>query len=158
MPKLPAVANEDGLPREPHVRETAQQLKQEFLDAAGPLVKQYVDAALGHADFTSINAGAREEVWEVLKKMMLQSSDKLELDIKTAEDVLKAVSEGKCTFEEGDKLLKLFKQVKDIETVGLVEGVGGLTINILSAPAAEPVKVVPTEAGHIIEDGEVHRD
>lgn len=166
MPKLPTVQNEASPPVEvqneaaPHVRETAQALKQSFLDHAAPLVQQYIDAALGNAEFTSTNMDAREEVWDVLKKMMLQSSDKLEIDIQSAEDVLDAVSSGKCTFEEGEKLLKLFKQVKDIEMTGkLGDGTGGLTINILSATTPVPAVIdqAETEAGHIIVDGEIHR-
>jgi hypothetical protein len=148
------------LTNEPHVRETAQRLKQNFLDKAAPIVDQYVAAALGVADFTSVNAGAREEVWEVLKKLMLQSSDKLELDIKSAEDVLDAVSSGKCTFEEGDKLLKLFKQVKDIETAGMLEGGNtGIQINILSGsePVSVQAKPIETDAGHEIIEGEIRR-
>lgn len=139
-----------------HVRATAQQMKQHFLEMAAPLVDQYVAAALGVSDFTSVNAGAREECWDVLKKLMLQSSDKLELDIESAQDVIDAVSKGKCTFEEGEKLLSLYKKVKDIETAGILEGTGGLTINILNHSTPVPVEI-ETEAGHILIDGEVHR-
>ena len=157
MAQLPMKANDI------HVRATAQEMKQHFLDAAEPLVQQYIDAALGKEDFKSMNVGAREEVWDVLKKLMLQSSDKLELDIESAEDVLDAVSSGKCTFEEGEKLLNLYKKVKDIETAGILEGTGGLTINILNHSDKAPVVIdqadppMVTVAGHIIEEDEVHR-
>lgn len=137
---------------EPHVRQTAQQLKQKFLEDAAPLVQQYVDAALGVADFNSMNAGAREEVWGVLKQLMLQSSDKLELDIQTAEDVLEAVSQGKCTFEEGEKLLSLFKKVKDIETAGQLPGGPGTGLQITILAGDGNVKV---EQPQILE-GESH--
>jgi len=123
--------------KSPEVRATAQSLKKYFLTNAEPLLKQYIDAALGTGQLQSTNAGAREEVWEVLKTLMLQSSDKLDINIETAEDVLKAVSTGKCTFEEGEKLLSLYKKMKEINTVGLLPGSGetGLTINILNAPS-----------------------
>ncbi|RLA58811.1 MAG: hypothetical protein DRQ89_14900 [Epsilonproteobacteria bacterium] len=94
--------------KSPEVRATAQSLKKYFLTNAEPLLKQYIDAALGTGQLQSTNAGAREEVWEVLKTLMLQSSDKLDINIETGEDVLKAVSTGKYTLEEGEKLLRLY--------------------------------------------------
>lgn len=126
------------------VRHTAQQLKQFFLDNAEPLVQQYIDAALGTGKLKSTNAEAREEVWEVLKTLMLQSSDKLDIEVKTAQDVLDAVSTGKCTFEEGEKLLKLYKQMKDIDTQGMLpgsSGSGGLHITINSSSPTTPIEV-----------------
>lgn len=126
------------------VRATAQSLKSMFLEGAEPLVQQYIDAALGTGQLQSTNAGAREEVWEVLKTLMLQSSDKLDIHIETAEDVLEAVSTGRCTFEEGEKLLNLYKKMKDINQVGMLPGAtdNGLTINILSAPSPQEIKEV----------------
>lgn len=116
------------------LRVTAQELKQHFLETAWPIVDAYVNAALGKADIESLNSSCREEVWDLIKSLMLQSSDKLELNIESPEDILKAVESGKCTFEEGDKLLSLYKKVKEIEFTGIgagqLEG-GGITINIL---------------------------
>ena len=131
------------------VRHTAQELKQYFLDNAQPLVKEYIDAALGKGELQSTNMSAREEVWGVLKQLMLSSSDKLNIDISSAQDVLDAVSNGKCTFQEGEKLLDMYKKMKDIENVGLVPGsaAAGFTINILGSQQAEPVQVKqPIEA------------
>ena len=126
------------------VRHTAQELKQYFLDNAEPLVKQYIDAALGEGTLASTNSDARMEVWDVLKTLMLQSSDKLDISIESAQDVLDAVSTGKCTFDEGEKLLNLYKKMKEINEVGLIPGAGaqGLTINILSATKTAPVEVL----------------
>jgi len=134
----------------PTIRHTAQELKSYFLDNAQPLVKQYIDAALGTGELKSFNADAREQVWSVLKQLMLNSSDKLDIDINSAQDVLTAVSKGKCTFEEGEKLLELYKKMSDIESNKMLPGSGsgaGFTINILgSTPvAAEPMKVIEHE-------------
>jgi len=117
------------------IRESAQALKQHFLENARPLVDEYIGAALGTAKLSSNNAGAREECWDLLKKLMLQSSDKLDIQIESARDVLNAVSNGKCTIEEGEQLLKMYKQLKEIDTMGILSdsGSGGLTINILSS-------------------------
>jgi len=125
------------------IRHTAQELKQYFLDNAQPLVDEYIAAALGKGELSSTNMSAREEVWAVLKQLMLQSSDKLDIAIDSAQDVLEAVSKGKCTFEEGQKLLAMYKQMKEIENVGVVPGSasGGFTINILGTQKAEPLTV-----------------
>jgi len=130
------------------VRHTAQELKQYFLDNAQPLVKEYIDAALGKGELKSTNMSAREEVWGVLKQLMLNSSDKLDIDINSAQDVLKAVSNGKCTFAEGEKLLEMYKKMSDIENVGALPGTAGagFTINILGAQKEEPIEVTqPTK-------------
>jgi len=129
------------------VRHTAQELKQYFLDNAQPLVKEYIDAALGKGELQSTNMSAREEVWGVLKQLMLSSSDKLDIDINSAQDVLNAVSKGKCTFEEAQKLLEMYKKMKEIENVGVMPGStnAGFTINILGSQQSEPIEVKQSE-------------
>lgn len=132
------------------IRKTAQELKQRFLEEAGPLVEEYIMAALGKGELSSTNAGAREKVWELLSQLMLQSSDKLELEITCPEDVIKAVTEGKCTMQEGQNLLKLYKAAKEIETIGNSPGVGGsagITINILSGEETK-TQVIEHAAPH----------
>jgi len=117
------------------LRQSAQEIKQNFLERAAPLVDEYIDAALGLGELSSNNADARTEVWQLLSHLMKQSSEKIDIHIENAEDVIKAVTDGKCTMAEGKELLSLYKQVKDINTAGLLTGAqeGGLTINILSA-------------------------
>jgi len=134
------------------LRQTAQELKQHFLEEAAPLVDEYINAALGKGQLQSTNASARQEVWDLLAHLMKQSSDKMDISIETAEDVIKAVTEGKCTLDEGKQLLALYKTAKDINTVGLLPGTneGGLTINILSSSPQE-VKEVQHE---VIENGD----
>lgn len=124
------------------IRHSAQELKQYFLDNAEPLVKQYIDAALGNGELKSTNADARTEVWDVLKTLMLQASDKLDVEITSAQDVLNAVSKGRCTFKEGEQLLDLYKKMSDIDNAGKLGSIGGgtgLTINILSAPKTKEI-------------------
>jgi len=118
---------------------TAQELKTRFLDIAHPIVDAYVNAALGKEQLQSTNSGCREEVWELVKKLMLQSSDKLELDINEPMDIIKAVETGKCTFKEAEQLLDMYKRVKEIETVGQtgIEGGVALQINIQGADKQE---------------------
>jgi len=132
------------------VRHSAQELKQFFLDNAEPLVKEYIDAALGKGELQSTNAGAREEVWQLLAHLMKQSSEKIDINIESAEDVIKAVTQGKCTMLEGEQLLKLYKIARDIETsgqIGQIGGGGGLTINILSA--TQPQEIIEAEPSYL---------
>lgn len=150
MPKLLQIAN----PKPEDVRQTAQRLKQFFIENAEPLLKEYINAALGVGKLSSNSADARQEVWDLLKKLMLQSSDKLEIDIKSAEDVLEAVSSGKCTFDEGEKLLNLYKKVREINEVGSGGFIGDHSINIQILSNAEPIQktiTVEPAAKNIIE-------
>lgn len=119
-------------------RITSQLLKQKLLADAWPLVDDYINAALGKSELKSTNVDARTEVWDVLKQLMLASSDKIDIDIKSAEDVIAAVTQGKCTFEEGEKLIKLYESAKKIETSAMVQGgAGGISITILGAQPTE---------------------
>ena len=128
------------------VEVSSRGLKQRLLENAAPLVDQYIAAALGTGELESTNPGAREEVWDVLKQLMLQSSNKIDIDIKSAQDVLDAVTAGKCTFDEADKLMKLYEGAKKIEggnLAGLEVGQSGFTINILNAHEASKPNVEP---------------
>lgn len=128
------------------IRLSAQELKAYFLKNAYPIVDQYIKAALGKEDLKSLSSDCRKEVWDLIKSLMLQSSDKLELNIESVEDILKAVENGKCTFEEGDKLMGLYKKAKEIEMSGklgtISDGGGGIVVNILAAPV-QSVPLVP---------------
>lgn len=120
-------------------RKTAQELKMVFLEGAEELLKQYIDAATGKGELQSHNTSAREEVWNLLKEFMTKSSDKLEIEINEAEDVIEAVASGKCTFEEGQKLLNLYKQVKEVNRPDTVEQGGsgnGVQVIVMTAEQA----------------------
>ena len=108
------------------------ELRKHFLDAAAPIVDQYIAAALGTADLESYNQDCRKEVWDLVKRLMLQSTDKLDLpSIKGPEDVLKAVEQGKCTLEQAQMLVGMYNQV--LHPKGGPQGAGGplftITIN-----------------------------
>ncbi len=132
---------------------TAQELKKHFLDIAWPIVDSYVNAALGVEELKSTNAGCREEVWELVKKLMLSSSDKMNLEIESPRDVILAVEEGKCTFKEAEQLLDLYQRVKEIESEqgGIIsEGHGGIQVNILSG-SSQPLELPQANALECIE-------
>lgn len=126
-------------------------MKEIILEAGEALVKEYANVALGvkGEDFSSTNITAREEVWELCKKLILDSSDKMSIKVNNPQDVLDAVSAGSCTVQEGKELMLLFKQMKDIETadkpqlLGGTSGGGGLniTINTSSTEIPEPIQV-----------------
>ena len=133
------------------LRQSAQEIKQKFIERAAPLVDEYVDAALGLGELSSNNADARTEVWEFLAFLMKQSSEKIDISIENAEDVIKAVTDGKCTMAEGKQLLDLYKTAREIETSGQIGQLGqggGLTINILNSNQPTEVEAEVIEHGN----------
>lgn len=122
----------------------SHEFKQYFLDNAKPLLVQYIQAATGEADLQSTNSGAREEIWSVVKELILRGSDKIKVSVNSPEDVLAAVSSGKCTVQEAKELMAMFKQIKEINQKDLPQlgsgGDRGLQINIMSG-SNEPSRV-----------------
>ena len=110
------------------------ELKKYFLEQAQPLIEQYINAAIGSQPLASTNAVARNEVWGVLKTLMLQSSDKIDIDTTNAEAVIKAVTSGKCTLAEGQQLMDMFQKLK---TINQVESGTGQTLNIIIEGAGQ---------------------
>ena len=124
------------------VVKSAQGLKDHFLSISQGLIDEYVGAALGNAEITSTNTHCREEVWDVLKRLMLQSSDKLDiLEGGSPEAIIQAVETGKCTVGEGKELLSMYKQLRDIkDPAGKGTGMA-LQININGAESG-PVEIL----------------
>lgn len=111
--KPPAEAVDKAITK---VVKSAQGLKEHFLEISQSLIDEYVSAALGDSEIKSTNTHCREEVWDVLKKLMLQSSSKLEIMEGGSPDaIINAVEQGKCTIEEGKELLNMYKQLRDIQ-------------------------------------------
>ena len=130
---------------------TAQELKKHFIDIAWPIVDSYVNAALGKEELASFNTGCREEVWELVKKLMVQSSDKMSLDIQNPRDVVLAVERGDCTFKEAEQLLDLYQRVKEIESNEVPVGSAGLPgVNIMIATSSGEEKPLAIE-GKVID-------
>lgn len=118
--------------------QTAHALKEHFLDIAKNIVDEYVGAALGTSELNSYNATCREEVWDLAKKLMLGSGDKIKITTSCPEDVIKAVEAGECTLREGEQLLKMYESIRG-------KNVPNFTVNILGAP--ERLKELPYEVG-----------
>lgn len=105
------------------------ELRDHFLNRAAPLVDAYIDAALGTKDLDSYDSDARKEVWGILKRLLLASTDKLDMPhIEGPEDVLKAVESGKCTLEQAQMLIEMYNQVRYPQGGG--PGQGGPLFNI----------------------------
>ena len=147
MPKLPQIAN----PVKLDVRKIAQKLKSNLLESAEPLLKQYIDAALGDGELKSTNVEARTEVWGLVKHIILNAGDMLDIQVGTPEGIINAVASGNCTADEGRQLLSLYRQVSDIKAqengAGLLsQGGGGLNITIMTnsqETAIEPIDITP---------------
>jgi len=129
------------------------QLRQLILDNGEELVQQYIDAALGKGGFTATNLSAREEMWDMLKSMMLKSSDTVDaLDVQEARNILDHVASGKLTLAEGDKLLAMFKTVAEIERPTIDAGGTSVTVVIQSADKQETKVITPNVLEH--DDGQ----
>lgn len=122
---------------------TAQELKDHFMSLAWPLVGEYVNAALGHSELKSTSSACREEVWELIKTLMLKSSNKLEMQVDSPRDVIEAVSGGHCTIQEAEQLLAMFKQVQEIENPTNNES-GNNGVNIVIQSASENRAMIDT--------------
>jgi len=119
------------------------ELRKIILESGEELVQQYVDAALGKGVFTSTNLMAREEIWSMLKSMMLKASDSMDkIDIDEAREILQHVTDGTITMSEGDKLLSMYKQVADIERPGS-DGNSAPNITVVIQPAGSDVDIQP---------------
>jgi hypothetical protein len=112
-------------------KKNSVELKEHFLENASALVDEYIGAALGMTELSSNNANCREEVWDLLKKLMLQASSRMFFEIGSMEDILVAVSKGECTIEEGKELISMYKQVREAQNIG-VDAIEGTPLPILN--------------------------
>jgi len=103
---------------------TEHDLKEHFLATAKDIIDEYVNAALGKGDLNSNNTTCREEVWELAKKLILQSSDKIKIKTNDIQGVLDAVSNGECTLKEGKQLIEMYKTMQP-------EDKSKVTVNVL---------------------------
>jgi len=114
------------------------QLKQQFLEKASPLIDEYIGAALGTRELSSTSAVCRDEVWKLLKTIILDSSSSVSIEARTMEEILVAVSSGQCTLEEGAKLLEMYTSVKGTYT-STADSTAGISINILGSTSLPKV-------------------
>ncbi len=135
---------------------TPQELRKLVLENGEELVKQYIDAALGKGKFNSTNMGAREELWDTLKSMILKADDpvKNKIDIKEAQTILEHVADGKLTLEEGERLLSMYKTVKDIERPQLEAGGTNITVVIQASDQSDAETKVINPQMEALPDGE----
>ena len=136
------------------VRKNAEALKRLLLEGSEELVKNYVDVALGRAELKSNNSEVRAEVWDALKQMMINSSDRIELDVQSAADGIKAVTDGKCTFEEGKQLMTLYESAKKIDVADKVGVAGGNSFQVVVLTSAEASEASGASEAKVLE----HKD
>jgi hypothetical protein len=97
------------------------ELREKLLRRAAPLLDQYIDAALGYDTIESIDPHFREQVWGMIKKFIESADNKLYLPEELRGDptnILKAVETGYITIEEGERLLMMYRVIKQIECEG----------------------------------------
>ncbi|OOZ38180.1 hypothetical protein [Solemya elarraichensis gill symbiont] len=86
---------------------TPNKLRQEFLEKASPLIDEYINASLGKSELRSTNSGAREEVWDALKQIILKASDVVKLHAESTKDVLSLLGDGKLSLNDAERLMKI---------------------------------------------------
>lgn len=96
-------------------------LKNVFATKALPLLQNYLDAALGNDVLKSVDGDAREEVWELLKTMVLKADDRINVPIElqgSPDRILLAVENGFISIAEGERLMKMYLDLMKFETKG----------------------------------------
>jgi len=114
---------------------TPESLRAEFILKAGPLIDQYVDAALGKAELKATSGQALTAVWELLSDIIKQAGDKAAIDIdgddisEKIEDLLNKVSKGVLTPEQGKKYMTLIQSGFELtELPALVEKIESMSV------------------------------
>lgn len=133
---------------------TAQQLKQVLLDRGEEVLKEYIDATLGIKEPKSLNAGCRTEVWDLLKQLILRSSDVIKLEAGSPEGILAAVEKGQLTTESAKQLLSMYQQVKTINQTH-EDGKGGMVFNVMIQGSSVENKDVAIEIERSDSDSDV---
>ena len=100
-----------------------RKLFDDFLEKAEPLLQEYVDAALGVKDLSSLNTGCRSELWDTLKKVILSAHEYAPSGIETEEDVFNAVLKGEITIHHGSVLMDLFLTMRKLREHSMAESV-----------------------------------
>ena len=113
-----------------------EEIREEFLEKALPLMNQYINAALGTDELQSYSSEARTEVWELLKELILRPNEKVTIEINEPKDILAAVANGKCSIEVGTKLMEMYKKISDIESPTTDNDAPGLTIAVVQGDQA----------------------
>lgn len=149
MAKLPKVVNAH---KKQSSGQASHNLKGILLENAEELLKQYIQSALGKGEMQSHNREARSEVWGLVKHVILNASDILDIDVNSPEAIIGAVARGQCTADEARQLLKLYRQVSDINTqekgaaLASSGGSGSLNITIMTNTKDEqpqPIDITP---------------
>lgn len=105
---------------------------QVLLNGAEAIVKHKMCLALGipsEMDISQINPKEHEKIWAVLVPMMQALSKRQTIEVTSAGDVIKAVTQGKMTFAEAKELMLLFKA--EAETKAIEKGTANGSINVL---------------------------
>lgn len=102
---------------------TVPELRNHLIANLGEVIDHYLNVATGKEDVKSTNHNMRQEVWELAKEIMTNSGQLIQIDGDgTPEGVLRAIEDGKCSIQDGEKLLKIYYKVKEIENIGKEAG------------------------------------
>lgn len=96
---------------------TPVNIRRHFLHKAAPLIDTYIDVALGKKVPETTNLQMQNQVWEVLREIILSASDHapvIDLKGKTVDEqvskILELVSTGGIPIDQGKEYLSLVQQ------------------------------------------------
>jgi len=96
-------------------------MRQHFLERASPMIDDMIDAALGEGRMKSNNALAQQEVWDILKSVIMQAENPAPLlnlrgdsVDKQVDTILTKVSAGEITFNEAKEYMSLVSMGFDL--------------------------------------------
>lgn len=88
----------------------AKSLRNKLFSELGEfLIDEYTSVIKGEGDFSSNSVKAREDVFDILKEVILKESDTKKIIATSTESVLKLLRRGKITLEEAERLMKIMQ-------------------------------------------------
>ena len=96
-------------------------MRQHFLERASPMIDDMIDSALGTGRMKSNNALAQQEVWDILKEVIMHAENPAPLlnlrgesVEKQVDTILTKVSAGEITFKEAKEYMSLVSMGFDL--------------------------------------------
>ena len=95
---------------------TPEGLRMKFIKEASPLIKNYINAALGKEVLKSTSTAAREGVWKVLEEVLIRADAKVAVKglsegtiSERVDAVLEQVANGELTIAQGKRLIEMLQ-------------------------------------------------
>ena len=97
------------------------EMRKEFLSNTKDFMEKYLDSATGKAPFACPDKAIRDNVWNLIAKLILQSDDPIKLKglgegtiTEQVDLVMKSVADGNLTIQQGKRLIEMLQAGFDI--------------------------------------------